>query len=93
MSDGIFRRTFTIKKGVLRLIYHTILLDADDTLFDFKDAEQNAFFALLREKGVDCTQSDFNAYSAYNSSLWKRFEKGEITTRNPNCFQKVAQKG
>ena len=59
--------------------YHTILLDADDTLFDFRAAERQALTEILHEIGVNGSETDIEAYSAFNDSLWRKFERGETT--------------
>lgn len=58
--------------------FDIILLDADDTLFDFKKCEYVAFTNSLKAFGIICTDEDVEVYSGINLSLWKQLEKGEI---------------
>ena len=58
--------------------YHTILLDADQTLLDFKRSESAALTEALAEMGVDADENMLNKYSEINSATWKRLERGEI---------------
>ena len=59
--------------------YDVLLCDADDTLFDFKQAEANAFSVACRAAGIDATPALLARYSAINDALWKLFERGGIT--------------
>ncbi len=58
--------------------YDVILIDADDTLFDFQTAEKNALAALLNELGLN-TEEDRAAYQAANHKCWRALEKGELS--------------
>lgn len=62
--------------------YKYILFDADDTLLDFKKDEENAVKALFQEYGIAPTPLLIERYSAINLSLWKQFERGEITKKD-----------
>lgn len=57
----------------------TILLDADDTLLDFRRAESEAIRAALTHLGVEPTPAIVSRYSAINQSQWERLERREIT--------------
>ena len=57
----------------------TILLDADDTLLDFRRAESEAIGAALTYLGVEPTPAIAARYSAINQSQWERLERREIT--------------
>jgi YjjG family noncanonical pyrimidine nucleotidase len=59
--------------------YTTILIDLDDTLLDFKKAEQFAFKQLLKINGLDNFEAYFDQYQSINLKLWSDFEKGLIT--------------
>lgn len=59
--------------------YTHILLDADDTLFDFKGAEHDAFSDVLRQYGKEPSEELVALYSKINDGYWKLFEKNEIT--------------
>ena len=58
--------------------YRTILLDADNTLFDFNRCEHDALFDALRSLGVSPTEEMATAYSAINDAYWKKLERGEV---------------
>jgi len=56
-----------------------VLLDLDDTIFDFKACERLALSVALRSFGIAFLPEDLSDYSLINDGMWKRFEKGEIT--------------
>lgn len=58
--------------------YRTILLDADNTLFDFNRCEHDALFDALRALGVSPTEEMAASYSAINDAYWKKLERGEV---------------
>lgn len=58
--------------------YEIVLIDADDTIFDFKKAEFSAFKKTLNTFGKDCTNAEVELYSQINSKHWKELEKGNI---------------
>jgi YjjG family noncanonical pyrimidine nucleotidase len=70
--------------------YTTILIDLDDTLLDFKKAEQFAFRQLLKLNGLDNYDHYFNLYHRINLNLWADFEKGLIT-KDKLAVQRFAQ--
>ncbi|WP_195990249.1 YjjG family noncanonical pyrimidine nucleotidase [Clostridium sp. D53t1_180928_C8] len=60
--------------------YKVILFDADETLFDFKKAERQAFKNTMIDFRVDYDESyHFNTYEEINSAIWKELEQGLIT--------------
>lgn len=61
------------------MAYRTILFDADMTLFDFKAAETIALEQTLSAHAYPCDPHIIARYSAINDSLWKAFERGEIS--------------
>ena len=56
-----------------------VLLDLDDTIFDFGKAEHLALAATLSEMGVEPTDSIIARYSEINRAHWERLERGELT--------------
>ncbi len=60
-------------------MFTTILIDLDDTLFDFKKAEAKALCCTLEKLGIKPTQAITERYSEINDCMWKRLEKGEMT--------------
>ena len=65
--------------GVIGLRYSTVLFDLDGTLLDFSRAEQTAFNLSFEKFNIPCTEEIYEQYSGINDSLWKQFERGEIT--------------
>lgn len=60
-------------------MYHTILLDADNTLFDFDKAESTALRQSLDSFGLSYTKSDLLFYRERNNLLWKQLELGKLS--------------
>ena len=73
--------------------YTTLLFDLDDTLMDFKKAEENAIEKLLLKYSLPATEENKMLYSLTNKAKWTALEKGEITrkelfaTRFPDFFK------
>lgn len=59
--------------------YKWLLLDADDTLLDFKRAEHDALTETLKEAGISADGETVGRYSRINDALWKALERGEVT--------------
>lgn len=59
--------------------YDVLLCDADDTLFDFTKAEENAFDAACARMGIAPSEALLARYSAINAALWKQLEQGILT--------------
>lgn len=59
--------------------FDIVLLDADETVFDFKKAEANSFRLMLESFGYDYTDDRLALYSAINLRMWKALERGEVT--------------
>lgn len=59
--------------------YSVLFADADNTLFDFTRAEEHSFYAAMRTFQLDVDAPMYAWYSQVNDSLWKAFERGEIT--------------
>ena len=58
--------------------YRTLLLDADDTLFDFGACEREALRLAFEKYGYPLNDEIRRRYSEINKALWKRYELGEI---------------
>lgn len=58
--------------------YRYILLDADNTLFDFDAAEHASLCTVLRERGYTPDEPTVETYLQINSSLWEAFARGEV---------------
>lgn len=59
--------------------YTTALFDLDGTLLDFLTAEKLGFFKAFEKLGIPCNEAIYERYSAINDSLWKAFERKEIS--------------
>lgn len=59
--------------------YDVVLLDADETVYDFRLAEKTAIGKTLQAFGVDPTDEVIALYSTGNLWCWKALERGEIT--------------
>ena len=59
--------------------YSTLLLDADETLFDFLKAEQSSLETVLAARGLPHGAEILQRYHVINDALWHAFERGEIT--------------
>ena len=57
----------------------TLLMDIDDTLFDFQTSSRNALSIAFRAFGLPFTPEMWERYRALDAELWQRFERGEIT--------------
>ncbi|NLD59394.1 MAG: noncanonical pyrimidine nucleotidase, YjjG family [Clostridiales bacterium] len=60
------------------LTYDAILIDADDTLLDFRAAEKNAISEVIGALGIADPQAG-EVYSRINLACWKEFERGAMT--------------
>lgn len=59
--------------------YQYLLFDADNTLFDFSQAEYLSFTDMCSVCDVSYTQTLYEQYSAINDSLWKLHEQKKIS--------------
>lgn len=60
--------------------YKVLIFDADETLFDFKKAEREAFKETILEFGINYDESyHFETYKVINTAIWKELEQGLIT--------------
>ncbi len=59
--------------------YTTLLMDADDTIFDFPKCEHEALKNALTDYGYEFTEEVNECFSRINAALWKKFEIGQIT--------------
>lgn len=58
--------------------YDFVLLDADNTLFDFDSAEARALRTVLLARGYTPDQTTVETYVRINAALWEAFARGEI---------------
>ena len=60
--------------------YKVILFDADETLFDFKKSEREAFKNTMLEFNIDYDENyHLKIYQDINTAIWREFEQGHIT--------------
>ena len=55
-----------------------LLMDIDDTLFDFQTNTSGRAARRVAQFGVECTPQLLELYGSINDRLWERFERGEI---------------
>ncbi len=59
--------------------FDIVLLDADETIFDFKKAEAHSFKLMLETFGIKYSDDRLALYSEINLQMWKALERGEVT--------------
>lgn len=74
--------------------YTTLLMDADDTIFDFPKCEAQALKNSLLHYGLEYNGEVNRNFSAINSALWKEFEMSRITRSELRVqrFRKLIEK-
>ena len=60
-------------------MHHNFLFDLDQTLLDFHASEYKALRIVLIRHGLSFSDEIYQAFKAYNKSLWLELEKGTIT--------------
>lgn len=58
--------------------FKAVLIDIDDTLFDFRASSYDALVATFGAYGVSFDERDMQAYEIYNDELWRAYERGEV---------------
>lgn len=62
--------------------YEVILFDADETLFDFKKSEKEAFKNAMLDFNIAYDENyHLKVYKEINTAIWKEFEQGLITQK------------
>ena len=59
--------------------YDTVLFDADNTLFDFDQAERSALRRVLESRGYPFTPETEACYLEINRALWHQFDLGQVS--------------
>jgi 2-haloacid dehalogenase len=59
--------------------YDLLLMDADNTLFDFDRSEAEALTAMFQSRGYAFDSAQTQLYHSINRPLWHAFDRGEIT--------------
>ena len=60
-------------------MYKFLFIDLDDTVLDFKKAEERALRSTLTDAGIEPSDAVCRRYSEINQSYWQRLERGELT--------------
>ena len=58
--------------------FDTVLIDIDDTLFDFRKSSFEALVKAFAEIGVPFGEQQMQEYEVFNNEMWQSFERGEI---------------
>ena len=58
--------------------YRAVLIDIDDTLFDFRQSSFEALIKTFAAMGLPFTWDDMPVYEQFNNRMWQAFERGEI---------------
>lgn len=81
------------------MTYRDLLFDIDDTLLDFRAAEESSLQGLFSQLQIDLTPVIRERYAAINRQLWEQFERQEITRemiferRFPQLFEEFQLAG
>lgn len=59
--------------------YPFLLLDADNTLFDFDAANRAAFHAVCASFDIPESDETFRLYERCNNEMWAAFDRSEVT--------------
>ena len=61
------------------MTYSTLLLDLDNTILSFDQAEKYALEKVMQIQGMNLDEVLFESYSKINKALWHALEQGEIS--------------
>jgi 2-haloacid dehalogenase len=76
---GEFAPVAAIAKGdSIRMKYEVLLFDADNTLFNYDQAEEYALQQAFQRFNLDYNEGWLNEYRAINASFWRMLENGTI---------------
>lgn len=62
-----------------KLGYKNILIDFDDTIVDFYDAEEWAFHYMANVFNHKATKDDFLTFKKINHQHWEAFQQNKLT--------------
>ncbi len=65
--------------------FRAVLIDIDNTLFDFRESSYASLVEVFKTLHFDFTREDFKHYEVYNDRLWQQFERGEIEQKDIYC--------
>lgn len=60
------------------MAFEVVLLDIDNTLFDFHESSFEALVRTFSAHGAAFDRADFARYSSINDELWEAFERGAV---------------
>ena len=71
--------------------YGIVLLDADNTLFDFSKSERKAIFSTYAELNLPCSEEKLTEYKKINDEIWGLIERtpGDNTPLLISRFEKI----
>ena len=58
--------------------FDTVLIDIDDTLFDFRKSSFDALVKTFAEIGFSFGEAEMRDYEVFNNEMWQSYERGEI---------------
>ena len=58
--------------------FDTVLIDIDDTLFDFRKSSFEALVKTFAEIGFSFGEAEMQDYEVFNNEMWQSYERGEI---------------
>ncbi len=61
-------------------LYRWILMDLDNTIFDFSASSHLAFCAFLKDFEIPEKEEYYHIYKKVNAEVWKKLETGEINS-------------
>ena len=70
-----------------------LLMDIDDTLFDFQTSSRNALSIAFRAFGLPFTPEMWERYRTLDAELWQRFERGTLCQTLPRLFRGIRSGG
>ncbi len=81
---------FFVPAGGGFMKFTTVLMDADNTIFDFPLCEYNALKNTLINSGLEFNDYIYNSFSVINDRLWKKLEQNK-TTRSELKIQRFRE--
>lgn len=58
-----------------------VLIDIDDTIFDFEKCSKNSFLKTLEKFNLKFKEEDFSYFNKVNDILWTKQKLGEINIK------------
>lgn len=75
------------------MTYRWLIFDADNTLFDYDQAEKNALQKTFRIYGLRLTREIHQVFGRINGAIWSLFESGEVSSQRLRVqrFEQLAE--